>query len=81
VQAGFSGSCEAVPWVTEPDWKPTFNAYVQYTLNDGNDSMYPCLNALNDGKYAYNNLNRSVPTTYRHTITAPRRTNSRSPAI
>jgi hypothetical protein len=30
--------------------KPGFDACVQYTWND--DSMYPCLNALNDGKYA-----------------------------
>jgi hypothetical protein len=71
VQAGFSGGCEAVPWVTEPDWKPTFNACVQYTWNDGNDSMYPCLNALNDGKYAYNNLNSVYNTWYHKFRTHP----------
>jgi hypothetical protein len=71
VQAGFSGGCEAVPWVTEPDWKPTFNTCVQYTWNGGNDAIYPCLNALNDGKYAYNNLNSVYNTWYHKFRTHP----------
>jgi hypothetical protein len=64
VQAGISSGCEAAFW-TRPDSKPTLNACVQYTWNGGNDNMYPCLNALNDGKYAYNNLN-SVYNTWYH---------------
>jgi hypothetical protein len=54
-----------VPFVTRPDAKPTIDACVQYNWNGGNDSIYPCLNALNDGKYAYNNLN-SVYNTWYH---------------
>jgi hypothetical protein len=64
VQGGLSSGCEAAFW-TRPDSKLTLNACVQYTWNDGNDNMYPCLNALNDGKYAYNNLN-SVYNTWYH---------------
>lgn len=56
LQLGISAGCEAAPW-TRPDAKPTFNACATYTWNGGNDNIYPCLNALNDGKYAYNNLN------------------------
>ncbi len=55
LQLGLSAGCEAVPW-TRPDAKPTFNGCATYSWNDGNDNIYPCLNALNDGRYAYNNL-------------------------
>ncbi len=54
VQAGISGSCEAAPWVS--DAKLTGTACVAYTLTGGNDNFYLCANAINDGKYAYNNL-------------------------
>jgi hypothetical protein len=70
VQGGVSSGCEAAFW-TRPDSKPTFNACVQYTWNDGNDNMYPCLNALNDGKYAYNNLNSVYNTWYHKFKTHP----------
>ena len=70
-QAGISGGCEAVPFITHHDAKPTFNTCVQYTWNEGNDSVYPCLNALNDGKYAYNNLNSVYDTWYHKFKTHP----------
>jgi len=63
LQYGVSAGCEAVPW-TRPDAKPTLDAGFQYYWNDGNDSIYPMLNALNDGKYAYNNLNSFYLTWY-----------------
>lgn len=56
LQIGLSAGCEATPW-THPDAKPTLNFCATYSWNDGNDNIVPCLNALNDGKYAYNNLN------------------------
>ena len=31
-------------------------ACVSYTFQDGNDNIYTCINGLNSGKYAYNNL-------------------------
>ena len=63
VQAGLSPGCDVAPWDTI-DAKPTLNFGFQYTWNHGNDSVYPVLNALNDGKYAYNNLNAFYLTWY-----------------
>ncbi len=70
LQLGLSAGCEAVPW-TRPDAKPTLNACAAYTWNGGNDNIYPCLNALNDGKYAYNNLNALYFTWYHKFRTHP----------
>jgi hypothetical protein len=70
LQLGLSAGCEAVPW-TRPDAKPTLNACATFTWNDGNDSIYPCLNALNDGKYAYNNLQAIYFTWYHKFRTHP----------
>ncbi len=63
LQGGISAGCETPPWNTH-DAKPTLNLGFQYTWNNGNDSLYPMLNALNDGKYAYNNLNSFYLTWY-----------------
>ncbi|HEV2383626.1 MAG TPA: TonB-dependent receptor [Terriglobia bacterium] len=71
VQAGISGGCEAAPFITHHDAKPTLNACVAYTWNGGNDNLYPCLNPLNDGKYAYNNLNSVYLTWYHKFRTHP----------
>jgi hypothetical protein len=64
LQAGLSAGCEATPWTKAPDAKPTFNACADFIFNNGNDSIYPCVNALNSGKYAYNNLNSIYNTWY-----------------
>lgn len=64
LQVGVSAGCEAAPW-TRPDAKLTLNACATYTWNGGDDNIYPCLNALNSGKYAYNNLN-SIYLTWFH---------------
>ncbi len=63
VQGGVSPGCDVAPWITR-DAKPTLVAGFQYTWNNGNDAIYPVLNALNDGKYAYNNLNSFYLTWY-----------------
>lgn len=63
VQAGVSPGCETAPWNTR-DRKLTGNFGFQYTWNNGNDSIYPVLNAINDQKYAYNNLNAIYVTWY-----------------
>jgi hypothetical protein len=53
------------PWVGEPDAKPTFNGCLGYTWQEGRDNHYACVNSLNPGKYAYNNL-QSVYYTWYH---------------
>jgi len=62
-QAGISAGCDTAPWITR-DAKPTLTLGLQYTWNHGNDSLYPVLNALNSGNYAYNNLNSFYLTWY-----------------
>jgi hypothetical protein len=65
VQVGLSAGNDVAPWVGEPDAKPTFNSCVSYSWQQGRDSHYACLNSLNSGKYAYNNL-QSVYYTWYH---------------
>ena len=62
VQAGISGGCEAAPWTS--DAKLTGNACVARYWNTGGDDVYVCANAINDGKYAYNNVNAYYATWY-----------------
>lgn len=42
----------------------TPGACVNWTSDSGNDNFYPCINGINDGKYAYNNLQMLVATWY-----------------
>lgn len=67
VQLGLTASHDVAPW-TE-DARPSATACVSYTFNDGNDNLYPCLNGLNNGEYAYNNL-QMFDTTWYHKINA-----------
>jgi hypothetical protein len=39
-----------------PDAKPSGTACLSYTTRSVNDNFYLCANGINDGKYAYNNL-------------------------
>jgi hypothetical protein len=63
LQAGISPGCETAPWNSR-DAKVTGNFGFQYTWNEGNDAVYPVFNAINDEKYAYNNLNAMYVTWY-----------------
>jgi hypothetical protein len=65
VQVGLSGGNDVAPWIGPPDAKPTFNGCVQYSWQQGRDAHYACLNSLNSGKYAYNNV-QSVYYTWYH---------------
>jgi len=65
IQIGLSAGNDVAPWVGEPDAKPTFNSCVSYSWQEGRDTHYACLNSLNSGKYAYNNL-QSVYYTWYH---------------
>jgi hypothetical protein len=67
VQGGISGGCEASLWTD--DAKPTGTACASYYWNTGGDDLYLCANAINDGKYAYNNVNGYYLTWY-HKINA-----------
>jgi len=49
----------------DPGAQPSFTACFRYTWNDGNDNIYPCVNAINHGTYGYNNL-QWMGTTYYH---------------
>jgi hypothetical protein len=62
VQGSVSPGCEAAPWID--DAKLTGTACVGYTWNNGGDNLYTCANAINTGKYAYNNLNAYYTTWY-----------------
>jgi len=54
VQLGLTASHDVAPWT--PDAKASATACVSYTFNQGNDNLYPCANGINNGTYAYNNL-------------------------
>ena len=54
VQAGVTGSHDVALWTA--DAKPSFTGCVSYTTKSVNDNFYLCANGINDGKYAYNNL-------------------------
>jgi hypothetical protein len=54
VQLGLTASHDVAPWT--PDARPSVTACLSYTFHEGNDNVYPCINGINSGKYAYNNL-------------------------
>jgi len=54
VQLGLTASHDVAPWT--PDARPSVTACISYTFNQGNDNLYPCVNGINNGRYAYNNL-------------------------
>lgn len=54
VQAGISAGHDVAPW--SDDRKPSLIACVDYSTASNHDNFYACANGINDGKYAYNNL-------------------------
>lgn len=54
-QIGVSPGNDVAPWDTR-DRKLTLNTCLGYTWRVGLDNIYVCANSVNDGKYAYNNL-------------------------
>jgi len=54
VQAGISPGCDTAAWKPSAQW--TGNACLQYTWSMGGDEIYACVNSINRGNYAYNNL-------------------------
>lgn len=54
VQLGLSAGHDVAPW-TE-DRKPSVIACLNYSTATNHDNVYACANGINDGKYAYNNV-------------------------
>jgi hypothetical protein len=73
IQGGFSGGNDVAPWTT--DAKPTATVCADYTWHKGGDALYTCANSVNDGKYAYNNVQAYYETWY-HKINATWHTDS-----
>jgi hypothetical protein len=54
VQLGISGGHDVALWTS--DAKPSAIFCLNYSTKSNNDNFYGCANGINDGKYAYNNL-------------------------
>ncbi len=62
IQAGATGGHDVALWTS--DAKPSATACLSYTTASVNDNFYACANGINDGKYAYNNLQQYDATWY-----------------
>jgi len=62
VQLGITDGHDVAPWTT--DAKPSGTACLSYTTLSVDDNFYVCANGINDGKYAYNNLQQYDATWY-----------------
>jgi hypothetical protein len=62
VQLGITAGHDVAPWT--PDAKPSGTGCLNYTTKSVNDNFYLCANGINDGKYAYNNLQQYDATWY-----------------
>jgi hypothetical protein len=54
VQGGVSAGNDVAPWVG--DHKLSAHACANYTTQSNNNNFYLCANGINDGKYAYDNV-------------------------
>ena len=61
IQFGAHAGNDVAPW-EKTDAKFTPMACVRWTSKDNNDSIYPCVNSINNGKYAYDNIQMFVNT-------------------
>ena len=62
VQAGITASHDVAPWTS--DARPTGTACVSYTTKSADDNLYLCANGINNGRYAYNNVQQYDGTWY-----------------
>jgi hypothetical protein len=62
INLGISAGNDIAPWPSGA--KPSLTACVAYTFRDGNDQIYPGASGINNGKYAYNNVQLFVSTWY-----------------
>jgi hypothetical protein len=54
IQAGLSAGHDVAPWTSDAKASGIF--CLNYSTKSNNDNFYGCANGINDGKYAYNNL-------------------------
>jgi opacity protein-like surface antigen len=64
IQFGAHAGNDVAFW-EKGDAKLTPMACARWTSKDNNDSLYPCVNSVNNGKYAYDNIQMFV-TTWSH---------------
>lgn len=62
VQLGLTAGNDVAPWSS--DAKPSVTACLDYITRSANDNIYACANGINDGKYAYNNVQEYNATWY-----------------
>jgi hypothetical protein len=62
VQFGITSGHDVAPWT--PDAKASGTACLDFTTASVTDNFYVCANGINDGKYAYNNLQQYDATWY-----------------
>ena len=62
LQFGVTASHDVAPWTS--DAKPSGTVCVSYTTKSVNDNLYGCANGINDGIYAFNNLQQYDLTWY-----------------
>ena len=63
LQTELSAGNDVAPWVKN-DRQLTPAACVIWTSDDGKDSIYPCMNGLNDSRWNWNNVQHAVVTWY-----------------
>jgi Putative beta-barrel porin-2, OmpL-like. bbp2 len=62
LQAGITGGHDVALWTS--DAKPSATVCVSHTTSSVNNNIYLCANGINDGKYAYNNVQQYDGTWY-----------------
>ena len=63
IQTGITASHDVAPWI-KPDAQPSADFCLDYTTKDSNNNFYLCANGINDGRYAFNNLQQYDGTWY-----------------
>ncbi len=63
IQAGVNAGSDVAPWV-KSERHPTAAGCVQWTSDSGRDSLYPCMDGINDGEWGWDNVQHAVMTWY-----------------
>ena len=63
IQAGMNAGGDVAPWV-KSERHLTAAACAQWTSDTGKDSIYPCMNGINDSNWGWDNVQPAVVTWY-----------------